>query len=458
MLTSAAFQPFIAALSDIFGRQPFVLMSLILFTVGSILCGVSQNFTQLLAGRVIQGIGGGGIITLSQVITADIVPLRQRPKYFSIVLLGWAIGTIFGPLVGGAFDQNATWRWCFFINLPFCGIGFPMVYFFLRFEPDHSSLRSRLATVDWIGGLLFISSLTSFLISISWGGVLYAWSSSHTLVPLIIGLFGLAATIIWEALCKHPFLQKSLFRSRAMITAYLCALFLGLLLFMTLYYLAFYFTAVHFHSPIHSGVDLLPCSVFVVPGSIIVSALITRMATFHWSVRIGSSITTLSCGLLIVFNSTTPTAVSATLMSIEGLGLGIVLTSVNFAIQAICPNTEHAGQAAALYAFMRSLGMCLGVAVGGTVFQNLMRQRLLDLDLPEQIAKNAESYVSYLHTLHPDDPHRSAVLECYVHGFRGVFAVMTAIAGSALIFSFAIRHHDMDRILVTKHRLSKNFG
>ena len=111
-------QPFIAALSDIFGRKETLITSIVLFTLGTLLCApVAKNFTVFFVGRSVQGIGGGGIITMGQVIFADIVPLRQRPKYFSIVLAAWALGSVLGPLIGGLFVEHATWAWCFYINV-----------------------------------------------------------------------------------------------------------------------------------------------------------------------------------------------------------------------------------------------------------------------------------------------------------------------------------------------------
>lgn len=118
LLACAVSQPFIAALSDIFGRKELLLTSVLFFTMGTALCApIAKNFTVFFIGRSIQGIGGGGIITMGQVIFADIVPLRQRPKYFSIVLAAWALGSVLGPLIGGLFVERVHWAWCFYINV-----------------------------------------------------------------------------------------------------------------------------------------------------------------------------------------------------------------------------------------------------------------------------------------------------------------------------------------------------
>ena len=277
LLTSAVVQPFIAALSDIFGRRELLVPSLVLFIISSIVCACANSFTTLLVGRVIQGIGGGGIITLAQIIYGDIVPLRQPPRYFALVLGAWAVGTLLGPIIGGAFVQESTWRWCFWLNLPICGLALPMAVFFVSLHTEKKTVLQKLRMVDWIGGFVFIASLTATLVAISSGGVDHAWSSWRTLVPLIIGLIGTALSLVYERyFASNPFLQRSLFPNLSAIATYLSALFQGLILFVSLYYVAFYFSAAKLASPLDTGVKLLPALAFVLQGSIIVSALITR--------------------------------------------------------------------------------------------------------------------------------------------------------------------------------------
>ena len=189
LLTQSVLQPFIVSLSDIFGRRLFYLISLAFFTIGTLLCCLSQNFTELLAGRSIQGIGGGGLLSLGLVIVTDIVPLRQRPIYVGINQIAWALGSVSGPLIGGLFVQHTTWRWIFYINFPFCGIGFLTVPLVMRLRANRASVRDRLLhDVDWIGGFLFVSSTCSFLIGVTWGGAQYPWTSWRTLVPMIVGV------------------------------------------------------------------------------------------------------------------------------------------------------------------------------------------------------------------------------------------------------------------------------
>jgi MFS family permease len=380
----------------------------------------------MLAGRCVQGIGGGGIITLSQVILADIIPLRQRPKYFSIVLGAWALGSVMGPLVGGLFVEKASWCWCFFINFPFCAVGFPMIFFLIPLRTAKSSLQAKIIRVDWVGGVLFTGGLTTFLVAISLGGVQFLWTSWRTLFPLNLGPITIIAAVVWDRYgATEPVLRQSLFQSFSAVAAYLCALLQGLVLFTGLYYFPFYLSAVRSQSPIRSGLGLFPSTCLLLPGSAVVSILITRLGHLRVFVWLGWLTSTVGTGLLILFNDHTRTWLWALIIAIHGLGMGMVLSSVNFATQANA-DPNDAGSAAAMYTFTRSLGMAIGVPLSGTVFENLMSNRLENLGLNSSIAKNAESYIATLRHLDLTSPRAAELVRsAYMHGFWGVFVVMT---------------------------------
>lgn len=205
-------------------------MSLLLFTIGTIICCVAQNFVTLVAGRSVQGIGGGGVIVMQFVIFTDIIPLRQRPKFTAINQSAWAIGTIIGPLVGGLFVQHATWRWIFYLNFPFCAISLLMTPLVVTIQRPRRSWADMFSRVDWTGALLFIGSITSFLIAITWGGIQFAWGGYQTLVPMLLGIVGCIATVFWERYgARVPFVRLALFKSGSAYGAYLCAIVQGIL-------------------------------------------------------------------------------------------------------------------------------------------------------------------------------------------------------------------------------------
>jgi len=453
-LSCAVCQPFIAALSDIFGRKEMLLVSISLFTLGTILCApVAKNFTVFFLGRSIQGIGGGGIITMGQVIFADIVPLRQRPKYFSLVLAAWALGSVLGPLIGGLFVEHAVWGWCFYINLPFCAMGLILVPIYVKLTTVKTSLASKLGRVDWIGGFLFIGGLTSFLIGISWGGVQYEWKSAQSITPIVVGILGVVVAVLWEIYgAREPFLRPSLFNSPSALATYACALFQGFILFCALYYIPFYFTAVKFESPTKSGLDIFPVTCLMLPGSIIISLITTRTGRYRWAIWSGWVVTAIGCGLLVLFDEDTSTPVWVVILAIFGIGHGMLLTSVNVGIQAVS-RVEDSGRAAAMYAFMRTMGMSIGVAVGGTVFQNVMASKLDELGLPVDIAHNSEAFVKTMSLLDPQDPKRIASIQAYLAGFHGVYWIITGAAVGSFFISLIIRRHSMDKLLESQFTL-----
>lgn len=221
--------PFMGSLSDILGRREILTAALLFFTIGSIVAGVTQSMDVLLLGRVLQGVGGAGILPMTQIVLCDIVPLRFRPKYASVAQLAWAVGSITGPLIGGLMVQHVTWRWIFFLNLPFCGVGMVIVPFIIRLKTKQSSIMAKLTRIDWLGGFLFIGSMTSFLMAVTWGGVDHAWDSAATLAPLNIGIVGTVVSILWEKWgAREPFIRLAIFSNRSALAGYYCAMTQGL--------------------------------------------------------------------------------------------------------------------------------------------------------------------------------------------------------------------------------------
>lgn len=228
LLISAVFQPVIAAVSACCGRQRLLVMSIVLFTFGTAFCAVAHDFAVMLIGRCVQGVGGGGIIAMTQVIFCDMVPLRQRPQYFSMVLASWSIGSIIGPVVGGSFVESASWRWCFYINFPFCFLGFFAALLFV--EDIGLPLADRSQRMDWLGSFLFVGSTTSLLLGISWGGAQHPWASAATLAPILAGIFGIAGFVAWQWRAQpHSLLPISLLQSVSSAAAFFCALVNGLI-------------------------------------------------------------------------------------------------------------------------------------------------------------------------------------------------------------------------------------
>lgn len=208
------------------------------------------------------------------------------------------------------------------------------------------------------------------------------------------------------------------------------------------------------YGPVRTGTSALPATVALVPASIIVGVLITRFGRFRWAVWSGWVVTTLGHGLMIMWDENTSTPAWAAILVIVGVGHGLILNAQNFATQAIALPGDEA-QAAAMYAFLRSFGMALGVGVGGSVFQNVMMIRLDDYGLPDTIARNAETYI-HLVWSQPRTAESDQIIDSFVYGFRGVYGLLCAIAGVGLLSSFFIQKFNLDKELVTEHTLAEN--
>ncbi|KAF3025717.1 hypothetical protein E8E14_014248 [Neopestalotiopsis sp. 37M] len=456
LLASTVVMPPMANISEIFGRPGCLMVSLVLFTIGSILCCVAGDINVLLGGRAVQGIGGGGIWVVSLLLLTDIVPLRHRPKWWSVISLGWAVGLVIGPLIGGAIGQNTTWRWVFYLNFPFCAFGLLVTPLLLTIRPKAETYQEKLARLDWVGGALFTGSLTTFLFGLTAGGVQFPWNSAKILAPLIIGFVGLIATAIWEEYgAREPMIKRSLFHDWSSIITYFGGFVQGLVMYGELYYVPFFALAVKQVSPIRAGVILLPVMLILVPSGAVAGAIVSRVNNYRYVIWIGWLLATLSSGLQLFWTATISDAVWFVTLIILGLGHGFVLNAQTFACQALAKQGDIAS-AAATYGFARQFGTAVGVAVGSTTFQNVMALKLDWQSLPTDIASNAEGYVSTLHALPDDDPTKSAILDAYVFGFQGVWKVFVAIAGIAFFSSFLIRPSNLDRENETAHTLAKS--
>ncbi|KAL0764068.1 hypothetical protein CaCOL14_013446 [Colletotrichum acutatum] len=454
LISCATVMPLLASLSEIFGRPVILIGSLMIFTTGTTLCCVAESIGPLLGGRVVQGIGAGGMYVLSLVVFTDIVHLRYRPKYYGIIQLAWAVGSLVGPVIGGAIAEHTTWRWIFYINFPICAYSLIAVPVLLTLKPPTRTFAEKLQLVDWLGGFLFIGSMVTFLVGLSWGGNDFPWRSAQTLVPVFIGAAGLMTTLFYEhRFAKVPFLKRTLFTDMSSITVYVLGLLQGFILYGQLYYVPFYFLSVKQKTPTMAGVAMLPVTLLLVPGSIISGVLVSRLNAYRWSIWMGWVLVAAASGLFISWSVDTHLAVNVVTLAIAGIGHGLVLNAQTFVTGAIVDESDS-GAAAAMYLFLRMLGSAVGVNIGSTTFQNVMAAELERKGITRSIAQQAEEYLVVLRTL-PDDSFKRSVLQSYASGLKGVHSVYVALAAIAFAASFLIRHYDLNKEHVTVHKLQE---
>lgn len=328
-----------------------------------------------------------------------------------------------------------------------------MVPLFLRLNFLPTSMASKLRRVDYVGTVVFVGSTTSFLIPVTWGGVMYNWSSWRTLVPLNVGVAGLAVFVLYETyLAVEPLIRLSIFQSRTASIAYATNVLHGMILWCVLYYLPLYFEAVKGYTPIVAGLALFPSSFTVAPAAVVIGLLITKTGKYRWSIILGWTLTTLGIGLLYLFDVDTSTVQWVFIMLVSGVGMGMLFPAMQFALQGASTNKDLAF-AVAMFSFFRSFGNALGVAIGGSIFQNEMRKRLLAsprwADQAVMLAKDSAALVQTI-KLMPAGTDKRDLQVAYAQSFRAIAVVLCALAGVSLILSLFIKSYDLNRALETE--------
>ncbi|KAF5695972.1 major facilitator superfamily transporter [Fusarium globosum] len=448
LLASAILQPLWTALADILGAIPLILSALAFFTLGSSLAPMASSTALLLAARTIQGIGGGGIVALTYIITASLVSLQERGKWFGLISLQWAIGSTVGPLMGGAIAENSDWRWIFWLNLPFCVVGFVFIpIVLLNFSGPSSYSWDKLRHLDWLGAVVLLCSITSCLIPLTLvrdeflivylAGVSFAWLSMEILLPLGAGIVALVFfTIYTIRYSKNQFLRLSLLSSSGAAAAYLGAFIHGMLTYSLLYYLPLYFQVARDYSATISGIALLPWTITVGSAALIIGLLISRKGKYSYFIWFGWVATTAGISLLLSLQKDTPLSVWIMSSVIGGLGLGVTWSATSFASQAAASDDDKP-LAGAMFSFVRSIGQAVGVAVSGTIFQNVFRH---SIETQKKYAQHASAWTKdsvrvFAALSNSSGPiardMKDAVVAAHMDALWAIWLVMTILAAVA---------------------------
>ena len=378
LLASTAVQPLFGQAANIFGRRSRTLLSVVLFLLGSGIAGGASSKAMMIGGRTVQGIGGGGINNMVDIVVCDLVSLRERGKYVGLIGSMWAIGSVVDPLLGGAFAQYASWRWIFYINLPLSGVALALLVPFLRLRyKREGNLLDRLRREDYLGNAVLILAVVAILLALTWGGTVHAWSSWRTIVPLVLGFVGVIGFLLYEATpaVKEPTMPMRLFTNRTSSTSFLLTFLHGILLYWACYFLPVYFQAVLNASPTRSGIMLFPIATTTAPFGVVAGILIT--ATGHYRVFhfAGSALMAIACGLFTLLDASSSTGSWVGLQILFGTGAGFIFTSTLSAILAALTESEVA-TATATWAFLRSFGSMWGTAIPSAVFNSRVNQLL----------------------------------------------------------------------------------
>ncbi|SCE73835.1 MDR family MFS transporter [Micromonospora saelicesensis] len=380
LLASTASTPLYGKMADLYGRRPVFLFSIGTFLLGSLLAGLSQNMTQLIVTRGIQGLGAGGLLTLAFTIISDVVSPRERGRYQGLFGAVFGISSVAGPLVGGYFAET-DWRWIFYINVPLAILAIVVCYHVMRLIPferrDHS--------IDWLGAGLLVAGVSSLLLALSWGGNEYAWGSGVIIGLFVAGVVLGVLFVLQEARVAEPILPLRLFRSATFALANSALLIIGLVMFGSIIFIPLYLQIVKGASPTRSGLLMLPMMAGIIITSILTGRAMTRIGRYKWFPVAGSATLLVGMFLFTQLEVATSLWVAFGYMVVIGVGLGLCMQSLILAVQnAVSVRDLGAGTSSAT--FFRSLGGSFGVAILGTVLSSRLTSGLADR-LPGAIAQ-----------------------------------------------------------------------
>ncbi|ORY17513.1 major facilitator superfamily domain-containing protein [Clohesyomyces aquaticus] len=387
LLASTILQPLYGQLADIWGRRYPMMLSVIIFAIGSAICGWATNGAMMISGRIIQGLGTGGIDLFAELILCDLVPLRKRGTYMAIKHVVFAAGTTIGPLLGGVFAEH-NWRWCFWINLPVCGIAVVLMFFWLKVgggvKTKEAGVLTQLHRIDRLGTSLLTSSVILILLSLSTGGAPQPWSSAAVLWPLIVGLVGLATFPFFEAskYCVSPIMPPSVFNNRTSACAFGLTAIHGFITYGIQFFLPPFFQAIQGSTPSKSGIQVLPTTLVIVVLAAIGGPLLTCFGKYRPMHQIGFGLMTLGAGLCTLFCKDTNMGVWIVVQLIVAAGSGIIVSTLLPAILVELPDKAN-GAAAGSWAFLRGTGSLFGVALPSAIFNFRFAALLSSISSPD---------------------------------------------------------------------------
>ena len=364
LLASTASTPLYGKISDLYGRRPILLFAIVTFLIGSLLAGASQNMTELIAFRAIQGLGAGGLLTLAFTIVSDVVSPRERGRYMGIFGAVFGLSSVAGPLVGGYFAQH-NWRWIFYINVPLAILALIVCNQVLRVVPH----TRRDHKVDYLGAVLMVISVVCLLLALSWGGSEYAWGSG-TILALFVGFAVFAVAFLWqEGRASEPILPLRLFRKSTFTIANGATFVLGFAMFGSIIFVPLYLQIVKGATPTQSGLLMLPMMVGIIATSITSGRFISKIGRYKWFPVAGTALMAAGLLLFVGLEVNTSLWVAFIYMLVVGIGLGLSMQPLILAVQNVLdPQDMGAGTATAT--FFRSLGGAVGVAALGAVLSN----------------------------------------------------------------------------------------
>jgi EmrB/QacA subfamily drug resistance transporter len=374
ILTSTAVTPLYGKLSDLYGRRILFQVAIVLFILGSVGAGLAQSMAHLVIARGVQGLGGGGLMSMAFVIIGDVVPARERGRYVGLFTSVFAFASVAGPLIGGFFVDNLSWRWIFWINVPLGAAALVITSSALRLPFVRQDRK-----IDYPGVVLLVGAVSTLVLMTTWGGTEHAWGS-----PTIIGLGVTSAVlalafVFVERRAAEPLLPLRLFSNSVFSVTSVIGLALGTIMFGASYFLPLYLQVVNGASATSSGLLLVPLMIGVTVASIVIGRLTTRTGRYRVYPIVGLGVASIGIALLSRLGTDTPQTYTSASMLVLGIGMGMAMPTISLAVQNSV-DWRDLGIATSLVTFFRSLGGAVGLAAFGAIFTSTLTQ-----ELPERL-------------------------------------------------------------------------
>jgi EmrB/QacA subfamily drug resistance transporter len=394
LLASTVVGPLYGKLGDLYGRKRVLQVALVLFLVGSALCGVAQSMPQLIAFRAVQGLGGGGLIVVAMAVAGDLVAPRDRGRYQGLFGGVLGVSVVAGPLLGGFFVDNLSWRWIFYINLPLGAVALAVIS--TAFRSHQTTERHR---IDWLGTVVLAAGLSGVILYTSLGGTTYAWGSPGMLASIVCGGALLALFPFVESRAPEPILPLELFRNATFRTTSAIGFVIGFALFGAVTFVPLYLQIVKSHSPTGSGLLMTPMMAGVLVTSTASGLFISRYGHYRVFPIAGTPLAASGLYLLSTLQVETPTGVVAAYTLLLGLGLGMVMQVLVLAAQNAV-DYRLLGVATSGSTLFRQVGGSIGVSIFGAIFTNRLGDELAQR-LPPGVDAPAHASPAVIHDLPP---------------------------------------------------------
>ncbi|GAA86110.1 efflux pump antibiotic resistance protein [Aspergillus luchuensis IFO 4308] len=458
LLTVTAFQPAFGNVFQLFDAKATYLSVAVLFEAGSVLCAASPSSTAFIVGRAITGVGAAGLYQGALSIVGLSVPLEKRPMYLGIVLSVFGIAACLGPPLGGILTQHVTWRWCFWINLPIGGVAIILVLFFLKLQDRRAkpadSILARLRSFDYIGITLTIAWVSCLILAMQFGSSSSKWRSSK-----VIGLFvGAGLLLIAFFLSQWYQGERStvplrVARQRSVLMGALYSFFLEISIYVTLYYIPFYFQSAQLVSPTVSGIRGIPLGVSQIAGVVLTGAIVSITGHYvHCQVPfmvLGQVISIIGTACLTKLEVGTSTALWATFLVIAGVGHGLGLQMPFTAVQVVL-NDDDIPIGNAITVFFSQLGAAIAVAIGESIFETSVEHQVRTSHLPIAAETVIAAGPTGLRSLTTDATILRALQDAYAYGIRAVMDFGLAAACLAVPFALAMEWRNVKKEAASK--------